>query len=728
MRIVAEHGRAVTFLIADGVVPSKVGRGYVLRKVLGRASFFGRKLGVEEAFLTRLAEVVVEEMGHIYPEVVRNKKSMLKVIEAEETKVDERKSIGRAILESTILGWREELKADFTSFNGAVQGVISKGDVIEVTNRMREAIDKFEREWAFRHILIVGGRAPIEEAQKPVKEALKNLRNAVDEGEQSLVWPPEPFGEFKDRLRNLLYDVEIAVRDTTQTISGFEAFILHDSYGFSIELTREVAQEQGISVDLDGFEQEMQRQRERARAAHKFGPDDRTDLEFYEQLGVSQTEFVGYEKWRHESEVVILIVSSESVVFASEGDEVEVLLKETPFYAEMGGQVGDTGEIRSDQGKVTVRKTTRPLRRPLSEIIVHQGKVTDGRIAVGDRVEAEVDLARRLDIARNHTATHLLQAALRAVLGEHVRQSGSLVDPDRLRFDFTHLEALRRDQLLEVQHIVNDKIRQNLAVVARHVSYDEAISKGAIALFGEKYGDTVRMVETGDPPFSTELCGGTHVSSTGEIGLLHITAESSIGSGMRRIEAVTGREAERFIEQRLSTLEMVAQELDASPDTVQSKLSATLAELDRERKQALTLRRELNRIKGRSLLEQRKVVQGISVVSGCVDLATPESLREVGDQLKAELQSGTVVLGTIYNNRPNFVVMGTPDLVAEGFHAGQVVNEIAKLTGGGGGGTAALGQGSGKDKAKLDEALGQVPKIIALHYDKDTGTWRKNID
>jgi len=600
MRIVAEHGRAVTFLIADGVVPSNEGRGYVLRRVLRRASLFGRKLGVEEAFLTRLADVVVQKMGHIYPELKMNQEVIGNIINLEEERFGQTLGTG--------LNWLD---------------------------RIMEKAGKGNR------------------------------------------------------------------------IRGEDIFMLYDTYGFPKELTAEIAAERGFSVDLEGFEQEMERQRERARAAQKFGPGDKR------ALGISQTRFVGYEKWRHKSVVVGLQVDWKQVDSASEGDEVEVILKETPFYGEMGGQVGDTGEIRSDQGKVTVSQTTRPLMRPLPEIIVHQGKVTEGHIAVNDRVEAEVDIARRLDIARNHTATHLLQAALREVLGEHVRQSGSLVAPDRFRFDFTHLESLRKDQLLEVQHIVNEKIRQNLPVVARNVSYDEATSKGAVALFGEKYGDTVRMVEVGDPPISRELCGGTHVSSTGEIGLLHITAESSIGSGMRRIEAVTGRGAERFIEQRLSTLEMLAQELEASPDTVQSKLSATLAELDRERKRAPALERELARGRAESLLSQVEVVDGINVISAAVPATSFEAMREMGDLLKQGLGSGVVVLGTVYDDRPNFVAMVTPDLVAKGFHAGELVKQVAQICGGGGGGRPEMGQGSGTDKSKVDEALRLVTGLVS---------------
>ncbi|NQT48349.1 MAG: alanine--tRNA ligase, partial [Chloroflexi bacterium] len=457
-----------------------------------------------------------------------------------------------------------------------------------------------------------------------------------------------------------------------------------------------------------------------ARAAHKFGLGETTNLEAYENLGVARTDFVGYERRKHDSVVVGLLVDGKAVESASEGDEVEAVLQETPFYGEMGGQVGDTGRISGDRGEVAVTQTTRPL----PDLVVHQGKVARGQISVGDHVEAEVDVERRLDIARNHTATHLLQASLRVVLGEHVRQSGSLVAPDRFRFDFTHLEAVTKEQLLQVQHVVNEKIRQNLPVVTKNTSYREATGKGAIAIFGEKYGDEVRMVEVGDPPFSMELCGGTHVSLTGEIGLLHITSESSIGSGLRRIEAVTGRGAERFLDQRLSTLDAVARELESTPEAVQSKLSALVADLDRERKRASALEQDMARSKARSLVSSMTNVGSAKVVSAFVELATPQALREMGDQLKAELGSGTVVvLGTVHNDRPVFMGAATPDLVAKGFHSGEIVKYIGGITGGGGGGKPELGQGSGKDKSKLDEALDAVPGFIIKHYDDASGTW-----
>ena len=442
-------------------------------------------------------------------------------------------------------------------------------------------------------------------------------------------------------------------------------------------------------------------------------------------MGIKDTRFVGYDCCRHRSLVLGLLANGKPVDFASAGEDVDVILDETPFYGEMGGQVGDSGEIRSEHGTVSVSQTVRPL----PELIVHRGKVTRGRIAVKDDVEAEVDVARRLGIARNHTATHLLQSALRTVLGQHVRQSGSLVNPDGFRFDFTHPEAVGKERLVEVQRLVNEKIRQDLPVVARSTSYGEAVQKGAIALFGEKYGDVVRVTEIGDPPFSIELCGGTHVHATGEIGLLHITAEGSIGSGLRRVEAVTGEGAERFLEQRLAVVEALSQELQAPPDGVQGKVSAVLADLDRERKRAMELERELAKNRAGSLAGKAVDVGGIRIVAEVVPNGTPDGLREMGDQLRGQLgRGGVVVLGTVHNDRPIFMATVTPDLVGRGFHAGNIVKQVAKIAGGGGGGKAEMGQGSGKDKAKIDEAVGGTVDIVSSHHDREPGPRKGKVD
>jgi alanyl-tRNA synthetase len=629
IRIVAEHSRAITFLIADGVLPSNEGRGYVLRRVLRRAFLFGRKLGLNEPFLTGVANMVVDKMGRLYPELVTSQELILQVIGLEEERFGQTLDTG--------LNWLESI-----------------------------------------------------------------MEKAETKGKKK--------------------------------IAGKDIFMLYDTYGFPKELTTEVVAERGFSVDLEGFEREMERQRERARAAGKFSVKlaGRATIESKASMRLvripGRTKFVGDSSLRHESTIVALLSDSESVEegqvdSVSKGQDVGVILRETPFYGEMGGQVGDTGEIRGSNGKVAVLTT---IRRTVgaSDLVIHQGKVTEGRLSVDDAVEAEVDVARRLDIARNHTATHLLQAALRKVLGEHVHQTGSLVAPERFRFDYTQLVAITKEQLAEVQYLVNESIRENLPVIVAEIPYSEALARGAIALFGEKYGDMVRMVQIGEPPYSIELCGGTHVKRTGEIGLFYILSESSIGSGARRIEAVTGRGVERFFEERLSVLEATARQLQTTPQQVPEKVSALLQELDREHKRALELERKLARREADSLLSHVECIEGINALSAKLPTMSPEAMREAGDRLREHLKSGVIVLGTIYNDRISFVAMVTPDLVAKGFHAGEIVKQVAKVVGGGGGGRAELGQGSGKDINKLDEALKTVPKIIAAHQDEKQGKWK----
>jgi alanyl-tRNA synthetase len=405
--------------------------------------------------------------------------------------------------------------------------------------------------------------------------------------------------------------------------------------------------------------------------------------------------------------------SGRSIKSASKGQKIAVVLDKTPFYGEMGGQVGDTGKITAGSSQIDVTDTIWSPYGNLAEgAIVHIGQVVKGTVSVGDSVEASVDLARRFDIARNHTATHLLQAALRQVLGSQVHQRGSLVNPDGFRFDFSHLTAISGKQLDEIQHIVNERVRENLTVRSKVVTYKQAIQEGAIALFEEKYGETVRVLEIGDPPMSAELCGGTHVKSTGEIGLFIITGESSIGTGLRRIEAITGRKVEEFVRDSLSTVAAVAGELRSSHSEITEKVKAIVSELAAERKRSASLERELSRYTVESLLGKAEKVNGVTVLSAEVPSTSFEILREMGDLLKDRLKSAVIVLGTVYDGKPGFVSMVTPDLVNRGLHAGDIVKQVAGVTGGGGGGKANMAQAGGKDKNKLDEALELVKRLV----------------
>jgi alanyl-tRNA synthetase len=506
----------------------------------------------------------------------------------------------------------------------------------------------------------------------------------------------ERFGQTLTTGLELLDEImnKVSIKKSGK-IPGYQAFKLYDTYGFPIELSAEIANEGGFSVDLEGFDEEMEQQRQRARSTHKFTAataDDYVAINIPHSL--QKTNFVGYHSLSYQSTILDIMINNELPKTIQEGQEASLSLESTPFYAEMGGQIGDTGEIYSPSGRFVVINTVRRT----EGVVLHQGHVVKGCLSVGDEVAAVVDKERRLDIARNHTATHLLQYALRQVLGEHVKQRGSLVAPDRFSFDFSHLTAMLPDELKRVQRIVNEKIRQNLRVYDEEIPYQQAINEGAIALFDEKYGDTVRVLKIGEPVISAELCGGTHVTATGEIGLFHISGEHSIGAGLRRIEAVTGRGAEAVIEQRFSDLLETA--------------NREAADAERERKRALSLERELGKERVESLLARAETVNGVKVLSARVPPSRPEVLREMSDRLRDRLKSAVVVLGTVYENKVAFIAAVTADLVAKGYDASKIVQQVAKVTGGGGGGKPNLAQAGGKDKAKLDEALRLVKSLV----------------
>ncbi len=621
IRVVAEHSRGIAFLIADGVLPSNEGRGYVLRRILRRACFFGRKIGMEQPFLSQVAEVVIDKMKHVYPELLANQKLI-----AEVTRVEEEKFI------STL-------------------------------------------------------DAGINLAEKVSDEAIRQGRDFI---------------------------------------TGEEVFKLWDTNGFPPELTAEIAQERGLTVDLDGFEAEMEKQRERARAGHKFGQGGVTTAPTVEIKveGVAarapvrlfqSTTFVGYDKLNASTKISYILDrnSGLSLTSASKGQKVAIVLDETPFYGQMGGQIGDTGRIKSNSSQIDVTDTVWSPFSILAEgAVVHLGEVIEGTVSVGDIVEAEVDAVRRLDIARNHTATHLLQAALRQVLGSHVYQRGSLVHAEGFRFDFSHLAPVSKQQLSVIQHIVNENIRNNLLVRSKIIPYKQAIDEGAIAIFEEKYGEMVRVIEIGEPPISAELCGGTHVEATGEIGFFVITNESSIGTGLRRIEAVTGRGAENFLQRYREALDVVVEELRSSPGEVADRVRSLLAELAAERKRSASLEKELLRNMAESLLGKSEKVNGITVLAARVPSASMSALRELGDRLRERLKSAVIVLGTVHDNKPGFVAMVTPDLVSRGLHAGELVKQVAAITGGSGGGKSTMAQAGGKDKNRVDEALKAVREFI----------------
>ena len=491
-------------------------------------------------------------------------------------------------------------------------------------------------------------------------------------------------------------------------LPGETVFRLWDTYGFPVEMTEEIAEEAGVAVDMEGFRREMEAQRERARASAQFGAD-RAKVRLYESLGVGGARFLGYERLTATSVVVGMVSDDRVVTEASEGDEVELALMETPFYSEGGGQVGDAGDVVGSEGKLEVTDT----REVLPGLTMHFGTVGGGKVSLGESVDAYVDPVRRQDTARNHTATHMLHAALRQVLGPHVRQAGSLVAPDRLRFDFSHVEAMSAEEIESVEWLVNEKIRENVGVHHSEDSYRSAIDRGALAFFGDKYDDTVRLVEIANgATFSFEVCGGTHVHRTGELGAVYVMSESSIGSGMRRIEAVSGRGAERTVRRRLNAGDAAAAALRTNVDELGERIEGLLRELDDARRARELADRRLAASAAEGLLDLKQDVDGVALVAARVSAAQVDALRDMGDWLRDKLGSGVVVLGSVVENKPLLIAMVTNDLVADGVDAAKIARGAAKAIGGGGGGRPDVAQAGGRNADGLDEALRLVPGLL----------------
>ena len=494
----------------------------------------------------------------------------------------------------------------------------------------------------------------------------------------------------------------------TNTLSGEVMFRLWDTYGFPVEMTQEIAEEQGVAVNMDGFKKEMAAQRERGRASAQFG-GDRAKIRIYEGLGIGATRFQGYEQLTGSSPIIGLITSDETVDEVTEGQNIEIVLLDTPFYAEGGGQVGDAGEIVGPNGKIEIHDT----QAVMPDLTVHFGKVTQGFVAMGDSVDTYVDTARREDTARNHTATHLLHAALRQVLGPHVRQAGSLVTPTRLRFDFSHVQQVTDEEMWQVQWLVNEKIRQNAQVLKDEDTYASAIERGALAFFGDKYGERVRLVEiVNGETFSFEVCGGTHVGHTGEVGSVYILSESSIGAGMRRLEAITGRSAERMVWERFHREERVAQLLQTQQADVENRIQDLLEEMETLRHEKAALERQSSLESAAGLLDHKQDVNGVTVVAAKTEVPNADSLREISDWLRDKLGSGIVVLGAVINERPTINVAITTDLVDSGSDAREYAKDLGKVIGGGGGGSARMAQAGGRQPEKLDEAINGAIELV----------------
>ena len=629
IRVVAEHARAASFLISDGVVPSNSERGYVLRRIIRRAIRYGRQLGLDRPFMTQVSQAVLERFAAAYPSLAENHDFIQRVIGLEETQFLDNIRHGMPLLE----------------------------DILHFLNNPTAAVPTL-------------------------------LETAAISAET------------------------LAPARAANAIPGGIAFVLYDTYGFPPELVDEIGRrEYGLSVDMDGFNAEMDAKRVRDRAGRQV-TGGMEIVTAYENLGAGSTPFTGYDRTAVDSRIVGILHDGEAVGHATRGQHVEIVLAETCFYAEGGGQVGDRGVITGPNGHLRVEDT----QSPVAGLIVHRGTVADGDIALGDAVAAEVEVERRLDSSRNHSGTHLLHAALRSVLGPHVRQAGSLCAPGRLRFDFNHVGPLTPDEQLAVQSLANQKIRSNLGVTAQETTYTDAVRDGALAFFGDRYGDVVRVVRMGehdDPrPFSFEVCGGTHVHATGEVGTLVVLGESSIGGGMRRIEAMTGRAAEELFVEQAATLQAISQKLQAPVHELEARLEAYMADTDVLRHRLAEAERIGLRSEAETLLERVQDVDGVKLVANTTSAHNVEAIREMGDFLKQKLGSAVIALGAVVNDAPVIITMITPDLVERGLHAGNIARDAAKVMGGGGGGRPDMAQAGGKQADRLGAALDGVARLV----------------
>ncbi|MCC6791878.1 MAG: alanine--tRNA ligase, partial [Thermomicrobiales bacterium] len=479
-----------------------------------------------------------------------------------------------------------------------------------------------------------------------------------------------------------------------------------DTYGFPIDLTIEMARERGFSVDLVGFEQAMAAQRAASRGGAAFKDEARGRAELYVSAAGGKTEFLGYDTTESDATVVAIFGPAGALDEAEAGQPVEIILNRTPFYGESGGQIGDTGLIRTETGLIDIDETVKPT----PDIFVHRGTVAEGFIKVGETATAKVDAFRRRAIRRNHTATHLLHRALRIVLGEETHQAGSLVAPDRLRFDFTSLDAMTPAQVARVAEIVNREILNDTPVTATVRTFKEAVAEGAMALFGEKYGDVVRMVSV--EGFSKELCGGIHVSHTGEIGPFMIVSEGSVAAGIRRIEALTGDAAvERMLTQH-RLLEDLGRELRTPWHELPVQIAALQERVRQSEREVSRLRGQIAGARAGNLIEQAIAVDGTRVLAARVEVDSKDGLRQMGDRLRDQIGSGVIVLGTVVDGQPSLLSMVTPDIVARGVKAGDLVRQAAAMIDGRGGGRPELAEAGGKNAGKLDEAIAAIPGFV----------------
>ncbi len=605
-RVIGDHIRAASFLLVDGVLPSNEWRGYVLRRVIRRAVRFGTKIGFHEPFLCKIADIFIDKMGRIYPELEDARSHICQILKLEEARF------------------------------------------------------------------------------------YKTLRQGLPMAEELIT-------KTKSACSNVL--------------PGSEVFKLYDTYGFPVDIIREIAQEQGLSVDENTYQNAMSDQKDRARTAWKSTESEKVKGPYDHILEKCiKTRFTGYETTHQESVICSLLKDGQQVSECKAGDAVDILIDPCPFYAESGGQVGDIGLLRNDNGMIRIEKT---IKISLQTHLL-KGNVIHGKFSIHDAVTAQVDNAVRQSTARNHTATHLLHTALRMVLGDHVKQSGSLVTSDRLRFDFSHYAAIEPHEIDKIEEIVNMVILDNDHVLSREMSLEDALNQGITALFGEKYGEQVRVIAVGD--FSSELCGGTHVQKTGDIGLFKIISESSIAAGVRRIEAITGTNSLKLMSSQKHLLQDLSQILKTPVENIIEKVERMQRQLRALLKENEDLSSKWAQFEVMSKIDHPAMINEMKVIVQHIPNVQVKQLRELSDKIKNKLGSGIVLLSTIQDEKIIFIATVTKDLISR-IHAGKLVDQVARTVGGGGGGRPDMAQAGGISVEKLDDALLKVPKII-IEMDK----------
>jgi alanyl-tRNA synthetase len=609
--------------------------------------------------------------------------------------------------------------AAFLIGDGVLPGNVGRGYVLRMVIR-RAA--RFGRKLGFSQPFMAGVADAVIDTMGHHYRELRDRREHIL---QTITQEEERFLRTLDQGLSRLDQLLSQLPPDATTLPGDDAFDLYATYGLPLEITRDVAGEQGYTVDEDSFQSALEAHRDLSGGSmlESYG----TELAYYAELlsqlraeGKLEAEGVEHDPYsttQMEVPVVALVRDGRRVKTTQPGDEVEVVLPATPFYVEAGGQVSDTGFITSSSTKdrqPVWRVRVTDMRRPVPGLVLHVGQVVEGQPREGDQAWAQVDVERRMDIMRNHTATHLLHRGLRQVLGSHVQQAGSLVAPDRLRFDFTHQAMLTREQLEQISHAVNEVILGNYPLHISHEPYDQALESGVIALFGEKYGDVVRVVRIGDSDelVSQELCGGTHVRETGEIGQFHIVSEGSVGTGLRRIEAVTGRAAERLVSDQLGVLEAAAAFLECQPEEVDQKVLALIDQSQSAHKEINRLRQELARRDFEDLMTHAQDLDGAAFLAARVKASQIETLRQMTDWFRDRYPSSVIVLGAVIHQRPQLVAAVTPDLVERGVRANELIKAVAGVIGGGGGGRPTLAQAGGRDADRLDEALSAVLRSV----------------